>query len=268
MALHAHAGGACAVGGAAAGSAASRCRCQTHLCTCCASPPRPRAARRQMEESVGRHLRVRPAGAAGPLLHRHTCSVRLGAAHTGHCWPGPEPQQRPEPPAPTLTRRARPSHPPAGPGSLPPREKESAGAHGCSRQPAMAIPNRNHGLGMLAGTRMGPGLWQPPRGGSAPRLICASSRGRRRRQKSLEVRPARRENKSKVRWEDTRGARPQKKNKMVTSKPANLTRRRRMECGACGAVWDGEKGWLEDHLGDPARQSYLCVYRPLHCMAR
>ena len=41
-----------------------------------------------------------------------------------------------------------------------------------------------------------------------------------------------------------------------------------MECGACGAVWDGEKGWLEDHLGDPARQSYLCVYRPLHCMAR
>ena len=212
VALHAHAGGACAVGGAAADSAASRCRCQTHLCTCCASPPRPRAARRQMEESAVRHLRVRPAGAAGPLLHRHTCSVRLGAAHTGHCWPGPEPQQRPEPPAPTLTRRARPSHPPAGPGSLPPREKESAGAHGCSRQPAMAIPNRNHGLGMLAGTRMGPRHWRPPRGGPAQRHIRASSRGRRRREKSLEVHPASAKTMSKVRY-DPRDNQKKKKKK-------------------------------------------------------
>ena len=65
----------------------------------------------------------------------------------------------------------------------------------------MAIPNRNHGLGMLAGTRMGPRHWRPPRGGPAQRHIRASSRGRRRREKSLEVHPASAKTMSKVRYD-------------------------------------------------------------------
>lgn len=48
----------------------------------------------------------------------------------------------------------------------------------------MTIPNRNHGMGMRAGTRMGPRHWRPPRGGPAQRHIRASSRGMRRSEKS------------------------------------------------------------------------------------
>ena len=78
----------------------------------------------------------------------------------------------------------------------------------------MAIPNRNHGLGMLAGTRMGPRHWRPPRGGPAQRHIRASSRGRRRREKSLEVHPASAKTMSKVRY-DPRDNQKKEKKKII-----------------------------------------------------